>query len=87
MENLSQNNLKKILEMQNLSQNELEQIVKMKQIKNHKSMSKEELLIALLKSEQSITELRKSKSNSSEIGEIKKVFYELRNRFSQEKIK
>ena len=35
-------------------------------------MSKEGLLIFLLKSEQSIAELRKSKSNSIEIEEIKK---------------
>ena len=35
-------------------------------------MSKEGLLIFLLKSEQSIAELRKSKSNSIKIKEIKK---------------
>ena len=35
-------------------------------------MSKEELLITLLKSEQSIAALRKSKSNSIGIEEIKK---------------
>ena len=40
--------------MQNLSQNELEQIAKMKGIKNYKNMPQEELLISLLKSEQSI---------------------------------
>ena len=33
-------------------------------------MSKEELLIFLLKSEQSIAEFRKSKSNNTEIEEI-----------------
>ena len=61
MQNLSQNELMQITKMQNLSQNELEQIAKMRRIKNYKNMSKEELLIALLKSEQSIAELRKSK--------------------------
>ena len=45
--------------MQNLSQNELEQIIKMRHIKNYKNMSKEELLIALLKSNQSRAELSK----------------------------
>ena len=49
-------------------------------------MSKEELLISLLKSEQSIAELRKSKSNSIGIEEIKKKFTVLRNNFSKEKI-
>ena len=58
--------------MQNLSQNELEQIAKIRRIKNYKNMSKEQLLISLLKSEQSIAELRRSKFNNAEIEEIKK---------------
>ena len=45
----------------------------MRHIKNYKNMSREELLIALLKSEQSIAELCGSKSNSIEIEEIKKI--------------
>ena len=79
MQNLSQNELMQITKMQNLSQNELEQIAKMRRIKNYKNMSKEELLISLLKSEQSIAELRRSKDNSAEIEEIKKLFNELRS--------
>ena len=59
MENLSQNELKQIVKMQDLSQNELEQIAKTRRIKNYKSMSKEDLLIALLKSKQSIAKLCK----------------------------
>ena len=50
-------------------------------------MSKEELLISLLKSEQSIAELRKSKSNSIGIEEIKNKFNVLRNNFSKKEIK
>ena len=50
MQNLSQNELKQITKMRNLSQNELEQIAKMRRIKSYKNMSKEELLIVLLKS-------------------------------------
>ena len=50
-------------------------------------MSKEELIIALLKSEQSPAELYKSKSNNARIEEIKKKFNALRNNFSKEKIK
>ena len=73
--------------MQNLSQNELEKIAKKRCIKNYKNMSKEELLIALLKSEQNHAELYKSKSNNAEIEETKKIFNELRNKFSKSKIK
>ena len=46
-----------IVKMLKLSQNELEEISKMRRIKNYKNMSKEGLLIALLKSEQSLAEL------------------------------
>ena len=63
--------LKKIAKMQNLSQNEqnliaetcgqsrdqLERIAKIRRIKNYEEMSKEELIISLLKSKQTIAEL------------------------------
>ena len=73
--------------MRNLSRNELEQIPKMRRIKNYNNMSKEELLIALLKSNQSLAELQKSNSNNAKIEETRKLFNELKNRFSKEKIK
>ena len=73
MQNLSQNDLKQITEMQNLSQNKLEQIAKMRCIKNYKNISREELLTAVLKSEQRHQKLYKSKSNNSEIEETKKI--------------
>ena len=73
--------------MLNLSQNELEQIAKMRHIKNYKNMSKEDLLIALLKSERSLGELYKSKSNIAETGETKNFFDKLRDKFSRSKIK
>ena len=44
------------------------------------------LLISLLKTEQSIAEIRKSKDNNAEIEETKNIFNKLRNRFSKEKI-
>ena len=50
-------------------------------------MSREELLIALLKSKESHAELLRSKDNNAEIEETKKFFNELRNRFSKEKRK
>ena len=59
--------------MQNLSENELDQIAKMRRIKNYKNMTREELLIALLKSGQSPAELYTSESNNAEIKETKKV--------------
>ena len=50
-------------------------------------MSKEGLLIALLKSEHSHAELYKIKSNNAKTEETKKIFNELRDRFSRSKIK
>ena len=87
MQNLSQNKLEQITRMKNLPQNELEKIAKIRRIKNDKKMSKEGLLIALLKSEQSPAELYKSESNNTEIEETKKILNALRNNFSKEKIK
>ena len=54
-------------------QNELEQIAKMRCIKNYKNMSREELLIILLKSKQSHEELLRSKDDNTEIKETKKI--------------
>ena len=85
MQNLSQNELKQITKMQNLSQNELEQIARIRRIKNYKNMSREELLIALLKSKRSHEELLRSKDNNAETEETKNIFNELRNRFSKKK--
>ena len=73
--------------MQNSSQNELEQIAKKRSIKNYSNMSREGLLIALLKSKQSHAELYKSKSNNAEIEETRKFFDEIRNKFSKSVIK
>ena len=97
IKDLSQNGLKKIARMENLSQNELKQItrmqdelkqiVKTRRIKSYKDMSREDLLIALLKSNQSHAELRKSEENNAKIKETKKIFNELRNNFSKEEIK
>ena len=53
MQNITQNELR----MQNLSQDELKKIARMRRIKTYENMSKEGLLIALLKSEQSRAEL------------------------------
>ena len=77
--------------MQSLSTDELKQIAKKRGIKKYKNMSKEGLLISFLKSEQSIVELRKIKSNSIGIEEIKEKFNVkfnvLRNNLSKKEIK
>ena len=54
MPNLSLNDLKKLERMNNLSLNELNWIAIARNIKNYKDMSKEDLLIALLKSNRAI---------------------------------
>ena len=101
IENLSRNELNKIIEMQNLSLNELKKIERMnnlllnaleqmamaRHIKNYKDMSKEDLLIALLKSSKSHTERLKADVSNTELRETKKLFNKLRNNFSREEIK
>ena len=71
--------------MNNLLLNKLKKILKTRHIKNNKNTSKEDLLIALLKSNQIHTELRRSEDNNGEIGDTKKIFNELRNNFSKKK--
>ena len=73
--------------MNNLSLNTFKQIAIAKQIKNYKDMPREDLLIALLKSNPSHTELLKIDDSNTEIGETKKLFSNLRNNFSREEIK
>ena len=56
-------------------------------VKNYKDMPREDLSIALLKSNYSHTELLKINDSNTEIGETKKLFNNLRNNFSREEIK
>ena len=58
--------------MQNQSQDELEQIAEMRRIKNHAKMSKDGLIIALLKSKRSLPELFKNNFDNDRIKGIKK---------------
>ena len=87
MQNLSLNELKKIERMNNLSLNALEQMAVARHIKNYKDVSKEDLLIALLKSNPRHIELLNADVSDTEIGETKKLFNKLRNHFSREEIK
>ena len=57
MQNLSLNELEQIERMNNLSLSKLKQIAKTRHIKTNRNISKEDLLINLLKSNQSHAEL------------------------------
>ena len=80
MQNLSQNELNQIAEMSGQSRNELEQIAKIRRIKNYEEMSKEELIISLLKSKQSIAELFNSNLDDDKISDIRRILNRLRDR-------
>ena len=84
MQNLSLNRLEKIQIMNNLLLNALEQMAIARHIKNYKDMSREDLLIALLKPNPSHTELLKIDDSNTEIGETKKLFNNRKNNFSRE---
>ena len=86
MQNLSLDKLKKIKRMNNLSLSALEQMAITRHMENYKDMSREDLLIALLKSNPSHTELLKIDDSNKEIRETKKLFNNLRNNFSRKEI-
>ena len=74
MQNLSQNEFNQIAEMRSLSPDELEQIAKIRRIKNYEKMTKEELIISLLKSRQSIAELLNINNlYDNEINDIRRI--------------
>ena len=57
MRNLSQNELNQVSAMYDQSRDALERVAKMRRIKNRKRMSKEELIISLLKSKRNLAKL------------------------------
>ena len=65
MQNLSQNEFNQIVEMRGQSRDELKRIAKIRKIKNYEEMSKEKLIISLLKSKQSIAELFNNYNNNN----------------------
>ena len=78
MQNLSQNEFNQIAKMRDLSRDELEQIEKIRKIKNYEYMKKEDLIISLLKSKESIAELFND-NNNNEISDIRRILNRLRN--------
>ena len=80
MQNLSQNEFNQIAEMRGQSRDELERIAKIRRIKNYEEMSKEELIISLLKSKQSIAELFNNNNlYDNEISDIRRILSRLRD--------
>ena len=65
MQDLSQNELNQIADMRGQSQDELQWIAKIRRIKNYEEMSKEALIICLLKSKQSIAEFFNNNNNDN----------------------
>ena len=82
MQNLSQNEFIQIALMRSLSRDELEQIEKIRRIKNYEDMEKEDLIISLLKSKESIAELFNDNNNNlydDEISDIRRILNRLRD--------
>ena len=74
MQNLSQNEFNQIAEIRGQSRDELKRIAKIRKIKNYEEMSKEELIISLLKSKQSIAELFNNNNiNDNKINDIRRI--------------
>ena len=79
MQNLSQNEFNQIAIMRGLSRDDLEQIAKIRKIKNYEDMKKEDLIISLLKSKESIAELFNDNRYDNEISDIRRILSRLRD--------
>ena len=79
MQNLSPNELNQVARMHGQSRDELKRIANIRRIKNYEEMSKEELMVYLLKSKQSIAELFKNKFDDDKISDIKRILNRLRD--------
>ena len=79
VQNLLQNELNQIMKMHDQSRDELKQIAKIRRIKNYKKMSKEELIISLLKSKSSLSELFNNNLDNDKISDSKKMLNRLRD--------
>ena len=79
MQNLLDNELNQIIKMYDQSRDELEHVAKMRRIKNRKRMSKEELVLALLKSKRGIAELFNNNIDDDKISDINRILNRLRD--------
>ena len=83
MQNLSQNELNQIAEMLDKSRDELERIEKTRRIKKYEEISKEELIISLSKSKQSIAEHFNNNLDDDKINDIRRILNRLRDILSK----
>ena len=83
MQNLSQNEFNQTAVMRGLSWDELERIAKIRRIKNYEDMRKEDLILSLLKSKQSIAELFNNNLYNNEISDIRRILNRLRDILSK----
>ena len=65
--------------MDRLSRDELEHIAKIRRIKNYENIKKEDLIISLLKSKESIAELFNDNRHDNEISDIRRILNRLRD--------
>ena len=65
--------------MRGQSRDELERIAKLRRIKNYEERTKEELIISLLKSKQSIAELFNNNLYDNKISDIRRILNRLRD--------
>ena len=79
MQNLSKNQFNQVAEMRGQSRDELERIAKIRRIKNNEEMSKEELIISLLKSKQSIAKLFNNNLHDNKISDLRRILNRLRD--------
>ena len=79
MRNLSQNELNQVSAMYDQSRDALERVAKMRRIKNRKRMSKEELIISLLKSKRDLAKLFNNNLDDSKISDIRRILNRLRD--------
>ena len=79
MQNLSQNELNQIAKMRGQSRDELERVAKIRRIENYEEMSKDKLIISLLKSKQNIAELFNNNLDDDKISDIRRILNRLRD--------
>ena len=79
MQNLSQNEFNQIAEMRSQSRDKVERIAKIRRIRNYEEMSKEELIISLLKSKQSIAKLFNTNLHDNKISDLRRILNRLRD--------
>ena len=76
---LHKTNLIKSQKVRSQSRDELERISRIRKIKNYEEMAKEELIISLLKSKQSIAELFNNNLYDNQISDARRILNRLRN--------